>query len=91
MVFAGDNPRDSYRIACALTGEHSPTLSAPAQRPAGAGDNTTNAPHIIHSVTTPLNQRRSRFDQVIPHIPNPYGDDEEIKVLIITTTMKALA
>ncbi len=91
MVFAVDNPRDSYRIACALTGERSPTLSAPTQRSLGAVDNTTDAPRIIHSATPPLYQHRSRFDQVIPHIPNPYGDDEEIKVLIITTTMKALA
>ncbi len=91
MVFAGDNPRDSCRIACALTGERSPTLSAPAQRPLSAVDNTTNSPRIINMVTPLLYQRTSRFGQVIPRIPNPYGDDEEIKVLIITPIMKALA
>ncbi len=91
MIFAGDNPRDNCRIACALTGERSPTLSAPAQRPLSAGDNTTNSPHIIHSVTPLLYQRTSLFGQVIPHIPNPYGDDEEINVLIITPIVKAVA
>ena len=91
MVFAGDNLRDNYRIACALAGKRSPTLSTNPQRSLGAVDNTTDAPRIIHSATPPLYQRTSRFGQVIPHIPNPYGDDEEIKVLIITTTMKALA
>ncbi len=91
MVFAGDNPRDSDRIACALTGDRSPTLSTRTQRSLGAVDNTTDVPHIIHSATPPLDQRRSRFSQIIPRIPNPYGDDEEIKVLIITNTMKALA
>ncbi len=90
MVFTGDNPRDNCRIACALTGERSPTLSAHTQSPLSAVDNTTNAPRIIHMVTTPLYQRTSRFGQVIPRIPNPYGDDKEIKVLIITPIVKAL-